>query len=285
MSSLRQGAIEAIGRVRRQTLWTTSTIKSIKACTLSRIMPTPSADQTPENIPSTTPHQFSTCPDDLQNSPRRGGINIRPDPPLDELSSAALGIDSSQHMHTSSRRDTDLVDNNHRIPSSRDTTVSPGPSLITLRIPSSEHSSELPLFSKGRETNPDEPSSFHPAKIRHVEQHGQSTKHLSALEMAVINVEDGAYNDLSMGSDYSSIRVCVRNQTLTEVLLICLEAIPSAPSSYLRPGSRFYGTQQSERQVYEVQVELKNVNLAESFLCGYLRIQGKLIDDIRCARQ
>ncbi|EFX00302.1 vesicle-mediated transport protein [Grosmannia clavigera kw1407] len=50
--------------------------------------------------------------------------------------------------------------------------------------------------------------------------------------------------------------------------------IPIPPSTYLRPGSRFVGTQQSERQVYDVQVEIKHVDLRESFLCGYLRIQG-----------
>lgn len=50
--------------------------------------------------------------------------------------------------------------------------------------------------------------------------------------------------------------------------------IPSSPSSFLRAGSRFHGTQQSERQVYDVQVEIKHVDMRESFLCGYLRIQG-----------
>ncbi|KAG6000597.1 hypothetical protein E4U21_005288 [Claviceps maximensis] len=220
-------------------------------------MPTPSADRTPNDISSTTLHQILTCPDDIQPLPRRGGINTRPDSLLGELSSAALSVVSPQRMHMSSRRDPDLVDNNHRNLSSRDTTISHGSPLLTLGIPSSEISSELPLFSKSRETDSDELSSLHPAQIRHVEQHGLSTKHFSSLEMAVINVEDNACTHPSMGSDYSSIRVT-----------------PSAPSSYLRPGSRFYGTQQSERQVYEVQVELKNVNMAESFLCGYLRIQG-----------
>ncbi|KAG5925547.1 hypothetical protein E4U42_004189 [Claviceps africana] len=220
-------------------------------------MPTPSADQITDDIPSTTSHQFSTCPDDLQLSPRRGGTNISPGSPLDELSSAALGIDLPQHMHMSSRRDSDFLDNNYRNSSSRDTTVSPGPSLTTSGLPSSDHSSDLPLYLKDRETSPDEASSFHLAQDRQAEQHGQPTKDFSALGMAVINVEDGAHNHPLMGSEYSSAR-----------------AIPSAPSSYLRPGSRFYGTQQSERQVYEVQVELKNVNMAESFLCGYLRIQG-----------
>lgn len=63
---------------------------------------------------------------------------------------------------------------------------------------------------------------------------------------------------LGMGYEYADARV-----------------IPVSPSSYLRPGSRFHGTQQSERQRYEVQVEIKHVDLRESFLCGYLKIQGQ----------
>ncbi|KAH8593383.1 vacuolar import and degradation protein-domain-containing protein [Bisporella sp. PMI_857] len=61
----------------------------------------------------------------------------------------------------------------------------------------------------------------------------------------------------SMGYDFSNVRL-----------------IPTSPSSFLRAGSRFHGTQQSERQVYDVQVEIKHVDMRESFLCGYLRIQG-----------
>ncbi|KXT06501.1 hypothetical protein AC578_6070 [Pseudocercospora eumusae] len=53
---------------------------------------------------------------------------------------------------------------------------------------------------------------------------------------------------------------------------------PNSTTSYLRPGSKFRGTQQSDRQVYDVQVELKDVDMEESRLCGYLRIQG-LTDD------
>ncbi|KAK0643334.1 vacuolar import and degradation protein-domain-containing protein [Cercophora newfieldiana] len=64
-----------------------------------------------------------------------------------------------------------------------------------------------------------------------------------------------------MGYEYSQMRV-----------------IPTSSSSFLRPGSRFTGTQQSERQRYDVQVEIKHVDLRESFLCGYLKIQG-LTDD------
>ncbi|KAK5134134.1 hypothetical protein LTR08_006909 [Meristemomyces frigidus] len=51
---------------------------------------------------------------------------------------------------------------------------------------------------------------------------------------------------------------------------------PTTTSSFLKPGAKFKGTQQSDRQVYDVQVEIKDVDLAESFLCGYLRIQGEM---------
>ena len=54
--------------------------------------------------------------------------------------------------------------------------------------------------------------------------------------------------------------------------------LPNSSSSRLRPGSIFRGTQQSDRQVYEVEVQLQHVDMAESFLCGYLKIQG-LTDD------
>jgi hypothetical protein len=50
--------------------------------------------------------------------------------------------------------------------------------------------------------------------------------------------------------------------------------LPNSTSSFLRHGSKFHGTQKSDRQVYDVQVEIKHVNMEDSFLCGYLRIQG-----------
>jgi hypothetical protein len=68
-------------------------------------------------------------------------------------------------------------------------------------------------------------------------------------------VEDSGL--VGLGPEYSHMRV-----------------LTPAPSLYLQPGSRFSGTQQSERQRYDVDVELKHVDLRESFLCGYLRIQG-----------
>ncbi|OJD19060.1 hypothetical protein AJ78_00932 [Emergomyces pasteurianus Ep9510] len=50
--------------------------------------------------------------------------------------------------------------------------------------------------------------------------------------------------------------------------------LPNHCSSFLRAGSKFVGTQQSDRQIYNVDVEIKHVDMAESYLCGYLRIQG-----------
>jgi hypothetical protein len=50
--------------------------------------------------------------------------------------------------------------------------------------------------------------------------------------------------------------------------------LPNSSSSLLRPGSRFRGSQTSDRQQYEVEVELQHVDMRESFMCGYLRIQG-----------
>lgn len=56
--------------------------------------------------------------------------------------------------------------------------------------------------------------------------------------------------------------------------LITIQFLPHTSSSLLRPGSRFVGTQTSDRQKYEVEVEIKHVDMRESFMCGYLRIKG-----------
>ncbi|KAL8736176.1 MAG: hypothetical protein Q9166_000331 [cf. Caloplaca sp. 2 TL-2023] len=50
--------------------------------------------------------------------------------------------------------------------------------------------------------------------------------------------------------------------------------IPVLTSSFLRPFSRFTGQQQSDKQMYQVEVELKYVDMAQSSLCGYLKIEG-----------
>ncbi|OAL42929.1 hypothetical protein IQ07DRAFT_667004 [Pyrenochaeta sp. DS3sAY3a] len=55
--------------------------------------------------------------------------------------------------------------------------------------------------------------------------------------------------------------------------------LPNSSSSLLRPGSRFRGSQTSDRQQYEVEVEVKHVDMRESFMCGYLRIKAGLTED------
>jgi glucose-induced degradation protein 4 len=48
---------------------------------------------------------------------------------------------------------------------------------------------------------------------------------------------------------------------------------PNSSSSFLQPGSRFTGIQRSlESQKYEVVVDIQHVDMANSFLCGYLKI-------------
>ncbi len=58
------------------------------------------------------------------------------------------------------------------------------------------------------------------------------------------------------------------------MLIFLLQMIPTHTSSFLRNGSKFRGTQQSDKQQYKVEVEIKYVDMADSFLCGYLRIEG-----------
>lgn len=53
------------------------------------------------------------------------------------------------------------------------------------------------------------------------------------------------------------------------------QLIQTHTSSMLRAGSKFRGTQQSESQKYTVEVDIKTVDMCESFICGYLKIEGK----------
>jgi len=82
-----------------------------------------------------------------------------------------------------------------------------------------------------------------------------------------------------MGFDYTNVRVssCGATRIMAQQTYNYSKIYPTSPSSFLRVGSKFYGTQQSERQVYDVQVEIKYVDLRESFLCGYLKIQGEFL--------
>ncbi|XP_055330986.1 glucose-induced degradation protein 4 homolog [Paramacrobiotus metropolitanus] len=54
----------------------------------------------------------------------------------------------------------------------------------------------------------------------------------------------------------------------------CRKKLPGLPNSILYSGSRFQGFQKSRGNCYDVEVVLHNVDLASSFLCGFLKIKG-----------
>ena len=46
-------------------------------------------------------------------------------------------------------------------------------------------------------------------------------------------------------------------------------------SCKFRPGTKYRGTQTSDAtRRYNVEVDIKTVDMAESFICGYLKIEG-----------
>lgn len=91
-------------------------------------------------------------------------------------------------------------------------------------------------------------------------------------------ISSGSGSSSSINYGIPNIRVCdaqdflYRNKELT-----VSQMTPSFTSSFLRAGSKFEGTQQSDRQNYKVEVEIKSVDMNESNLCGYLRIEGIFI--------
>ncbi|EFZ03194.2 vacuolar import and degradation family protein [Metarhizium robertsii] len=217
-------------------------------------MPTPSPNQPPDQPPSASPYSFSTCPDDILHTTRHD-LDNHSGPALDGLSPANLGLESQGLMHRTVETATD--NRASESPSSRDTTVSPAPQTSTTAVTSPESRGiDAGHTMKNPELGPDGPTP-HTASARPSQSLEQPPKDLGGPDLAMFEEEDAACTPPSMGSDYSSAR-----------------AIPFAPLSFLQPGSRFHGTQQSERQVYDVQVEIKHVDMRESFLCGYLRIQG-----------
>lgn len=66
----------------------------------------------------------------------------------------------------------------------------------------------------------------------------------------------------------------IANPSTSSYEFSSIRQIPSYTSSFLRAGSKFRGTQTSDKQTYNVEVDIKHVDMNESFLCGYLRIEG-----------
>ncbi|KAG5665880.1 hypothetical protein KAF25_010005 [Fusarium avenaceum] len=239
-------------------------------------MPTPSSNP-PVEAASPRSYSFSTCPDDVQYQQRPTWQSREDD--LDNIdnsgsqSSSNLSVDGALALTVDAppapegpSDDTVMYDGRPSDdPSSRSSTMSPRPQTATTAVTS-------PMLSgpetevKGREVEIGTQLSREPSNSTQRASESESIAREPSRRRGSPNQEsewidfDAQEDELwspSMGSDYS-----------------CMRTIPLAPSSYLRPGSKFHGTQQSERQVYDVQVEIKHVDMRESFLCGYLRIQG-----------
>ncbi|EKJ69050.1 hypothetical protein NXS19_003470 [Fusarium pseudograminearum] len=239
-------------------------------------MPTPSSNP-PVEASSPRSYSFSTCPDDVQSQPhpawqardegqaRADDVGIQSGPGLSVDGASPLTIDASTAPGCPND-DTTMYDGRPSNDlSSRSTTMSPRPQTATTTATTPMHEGFGPE-TKGRDAETGNQLSREPPNSTQQAREPQSAPCESSRRRGSPNREsesidfDAQEDELwspSMGPDYS-----------------CIRTIPSAPSSYLRPGSKFHGTQQSERQVYDVQVEIKHVDMRESFLCGYLRIQG-----------
>ncbi|KAF4460818.1 VID24-required for vacuolar import and degradation of Fbp1p [Fusarium albosuccineum] len=241
-------------------------------------MPTPSSNPPPE-ASSPRSYSFSTCPDDVhQQRPswqshdavqnHTDDMGVQPDPSLPVDAASPLTVDAPSAPEGPTSDDAIMDDGrpSDDPSSSRSSTMSPRPqsatTAVTSPVPSgpgsdvtknrdAEIGSQLSRELSNSTRSAPESESIPCAPSR---RRGSPNRELERMDSDA--QEDELWSP-SMGSDYS-----------------CMRTIPSSPSSYLRPGSRFHGTQQSERQVYDVQVEIKHVDMRESFLCGYLRIQG-----------
>ncbi|KAI2780548.1 vacuolar import and degradation protein-domain-containing protein [Daldinia loculata] len=226
----------------------------------------------PSNPPPELPPRThsSSCPDPEEalrftgsswRSNQDDGLEMNIDTP--ETSSSPEPV--SAPLHANIQHDTS---------DSRSATESPGPGLMSRTTLSPDRSGTLSqTTSAHKPTDADHDASARsdtdaPSGLQRSSGNYDIVTSIGAdgekLEYGVMpgRLQPGDAYAPSMGYDHSNIRI-----------------IPTSPSSFLRPGSKFHGTQQSERQVYDVQVEIKYVDLRESFLCGFLRIQGLTEDN------
>ncbi|KAI1639254.1 vacuolar import and degradation protein-domain-containing protein [Biscogniauxia mediterranea] len=222
-------------------------------------MPTPSSNP-PPNLPPRT--HSSSCPEEARSS-----ASWRPDQDGLEMSVDSDDMSSPEPV---SALPSDMVQD---IRGSQSATESPSPDSpsATEALPSEPVDTPSPAH-KPMDADDDTPVNY---RIRDTDistqRHSTSYDAASAVGAEHEKIEDRIvaprrirYDmyEPSMGYGFSKLRT-----------------MPTSPSSFLRPGSKFHGTQQSEKQVYEVQVEIKYVDLRESFLCGYLKIQGLTKDN------
>ncbi|KAI0914971.1 vacuolar import and degradation protein-domain-containing protein [Ustulina deusta] len=220
-------------------------------------MPTPSSNTppTPPDLPPRT--HSSSCPEDV-HSPS----SWRPDEDGLEMN---VDSDATTSPEAMSAPTADMVE---LLTESRSTTESPRPESQSGTDSSASEPIDVdsPTHKPPEELGEVQGGAIVAAPVeRHRSQCDLDTSTAEHDKLddddARIHINHGEYQP-SMGFDYSTVRI-----------------FPMSPSSFLRPGSKFHGTQQSERQVYDVQVEIKYVDLRESFLCGYLKIQGLTEDN------
>ncbi|KAK6077735.1 vacuolar import and degradation protein [Seiridium cupressi] len=227
-------------------------------------MPTPSSNPPPELPPRS---HSSSCPDELRAStsswrPDNDGLeemhvdsdSSSPEPvsAVAESSTAMaedVDVDAVSRSNTESPRPDSRSGDASR-PISEDPDVD-GPSQASSKTMETDHA-VTPGDDRPKVRNASDRGSSAFDMISPVSADNDKTDDMASSNS---RLQDD-YSTPSMGYEYSNVRL-----------------IPTTSSSYLRPGSKFHGTQQSERQIYDVQVEVKYVDLRESSLCGYLRIQ------------
>ena len=111
--------------------------------------------------------------------------------------------------------------------------------------------------------------------IKELEKSPSPPPMTETIELCSLSSSHYGIPNVRVCSDFPYVlnRFTSKERKLITVIVI-LQMIPTHTSSFLRNGSKFRGTQQSDKQQYKVEVEIKYVDMAESFLCGYLRIEG-----------
>ncbi|KAL9610548.1 MAG: hypothetical protein Q9167_004760 [Letrouitia subvulpina] len=107
---------------------------------------------------------------------------------------------------------------------------------------------------------------------------GLSPASLSSSDVPPPEVKENEQNPILCSSPPDVVPSLSYSSTSLDDGVSSIRLLPNHTSSCLRHGSKFRGTQQSDKQKYEVEVDIKHVDMADSFLCGYLRIEG-LTDD------
>ncbi|KAK6353755.1 hypothetical protein TWF730_008182 [Orbilia blumenaviensis] len=189
--------------------------------------------------------------DNSRTGPSRFTSALPSLPLLSHSHDACLDIELAEDTHRSDTINSSRKDLGPNSPNSSSSSGSGNPVLVSL---SSDSLADLDESLASASTSDIKSPTSKPSNIRSLPG--------SPYSMADSFASSSAGMPSSSAASYSSIRLS-----------------PYSTSSFLRPGSRFEGTQQSDKQTYTVHVEIKHVDMRESFLCGYLCIQGLTQDN------